>query len=166
MDEALKKLIEDLDFPEEELETAALHQAALFERASRFYIRAMRHTLQLKSALQEREARLSLAIRKVAQEEAAAAGKSRSASEAQISARVKSSKTIAEGYVKLHQAETDEEYLRLLLDAFKMRRDTIRVLAELRRSDMGESVVKAKEISASEAAQEVTEKLKKRWPGE
>lgn len=166
MVKTLQELIGALDFSTEGLEMAAEDQPMLFQAVAKKYVITMSKHLAAKAKLSEKKTELALNVRKKASELAASGQKFKAPTEVYIEQLVENQSPVKVLTAELHKAEAQEEYLHLLLEAYKMRRDSIRALVELRRADLGEQALKVHgETTAQSAAEAIVKDLKQKYPG-
>lgn len=122
----LAQALERLEITAEQLEQEALDQPRLFSFLASYYQTAFRQMLRAKARLEERQAHLGLVYRKQARQV-----KTR-ITEAQIRDLVVQSTSVMRYQKRFDLARAREAYAKLLLDAYKMRRDAIRTIADLR----------------------------------
>lgn len=119
-----KKLIAALGVTEENIFAEAARMAILFARAARYRVDTMRKKAVAEAALDACTSRLSLMYR------ARPSGKGKT--EAYFKARI----ALNPRYQRLSRAKEDanhrEELAKLIIDAYKMRRDAIKVIGEHR----------------------------------
>jgi hypothetical protein len=148
-------LLQKLAFLPEAIVEAAAEQSRLFMDAVDYRMSAMDHRIQAEAALAELEASKSLSIRSSGAEERITEGK--------IKAMLTADPKMQKFTQAFNQAERNEEYAKLLVDAYRMRRDCLRIVGELAAREMALGAI------AEEGANKVTAlrgKLKQKYPGE
>lgn len=126
MADEVDELIEKLPLVDTNILEEAARQPLLFIEASRHRVDCMRKRAQAAARVDYFEARVATVIRTRHKD----AGKR--ISEAGIRELVGQNKKLRQAQRDLSRAEEDEEFSKLLLDAFKQRRDAIRITAETR----------------------------------
>lgn len=121
----LKELVARLTFPEESLSVAVLEQAMLFLQASNYRIKKMKMRQQAEAEAEELRAGLSIAYRN----KDAQAQKKKSMTERYLADLLDRSPKMRVAKAKLALAERGEEWSKLLLEAYRQRRDSLKVLA-------------------------------------
>lgn len=120
---ALKDLLERLEYTEETLHVAVLEQAKLFMEASNYRVRKMRERQQAEAEWERVKAVIGLKLRR--QKKSGRGG----VTERHIMDLVEASQTARAAKKKYQTAAQLEEWSKLLLEAFRMRRDSLKVLA-------------------------------------
>ncbi len=121
----LRTLLGRLEFSEENLEQAVLEQAKLFMVAANYRVLKMRQRQQVEGQLKQQTAALALQYRKKARTKN---GK-RQLTEGYLSDLLAWSPRLGGLKEKTQRAEQLEEYAKLLLEAFRQRRDALKILA-------------------------------------
>jgi predicted O-linked N-acetylglucosamine transferase (SPINDLY family) len=121
----LEKLLEKLAYTVETVQEAAVEQAVSFEAAANYRVDHMRRRMALEMELERLRAEIELAIRK----QAAEIGEK--PTEGAIKARLAVHKLIQRAENDLRAAEAMEEYAKLLLEAYRHRRDSLEVVGQL-----------------------------------
>lgn len=118
------KLIDSLAIVDENILAEAAQQPLLFIAAVRYRVRKMRLKAQAEAALEQHDSGLDLRIR--------ARGNKRGEkyTEGTIKATIRTNGPHKELQALYDQAAAEEEFAKGLLEAYRMRRDAIRVLAE------------------------------------
>lgn len=149
-------LVEKLKFTDEGVVEAALEGASLFEAAARYRVGKMRSKASAEMNLDRIKADTELAIRK----EAAAEGEK--ITEGNIKAKLAVDDDVAEAQRRYNEAEADEEYSRLLVEAYRIRRDSLKAIVEL----TGAERAMGKIVESNQASLEETrKKLANKYPG-
>lgn len=118
----LEILLDKLDYSSEAVEHAAQEQAKLFEAAARFRVQRMRAHHKVLAMLALKKATLDKTIR----DKYIEAGES--LTEAQLKNQIQRSKSFQELQELVDKAEEEEEYAKLLVDAYRMRRDSLEII--------------------------------------
>jgi len=121
----IKTLLEKLSFVEEETGPAAREQPMLYLYAARLRVQALRRTEKAKAALKLIRSQKAAKIR----EEVAGSGER--ATEGRVGELLTVSKVIQKAEEELRIAEEQEEYTKHILEAYRMRRDALKVVVEL-----------------------------------
>ena len=119
-----KTLIEKLELVPENIFGEAAVQPLLYVDAARYRVAAMRSRSQAAAELEYTKARVAAAIRARLTE----AGEK--VTEKLIEQRVATHKLCRAASEKMDRAQETEEFAKLLLDAYRMRRDAIRIIGE------------------------------------
>jgi len=119
------QLITQLSVLDENILAEAARQPALFIDAARYRVSKMRKRAQANAALEARWSHLALRIRARKDDEGG-----KRMTEAALKATVESQKSIKMLRSDLERAYAEEEFSKLILEAFRMRRDAIRIIAE------------------------------------
>ncbi len=120
----IDRLIENLGIVDANILHEAARQPHLFIDASRYRVDCMRDRAQADARVAYLSARIATLIRQRYRD----AG--RKISEAQVKEQVAQNKKLREAQAHADNADAEEEFAKLLLDAYKQRRDAIRVTAE------------------------------------
>ena len=160
----LRALISKLEFSEEDVARAAREQARLFLEASRYRVLCMRKRMKAEAAYKLLCSQESLKLRRA--KRALADKKDKSAlTEKFISDRVSVEPNVVQARRQLDLQTVYEEWGKLLVDAYKQRRDACRILAEI----MGAEASAELRIVQSEASVRGMKHLRRevdsRWPG-
>ncbi|MDE1971423.1 MAG: hypothetical protein KGI50_07660 [Patescibacteria group bacterium] len=129
----LDELLKRLAITSNQIEQEALDQPLLFSSLANFYSSSFREMLRAKAKLEEREAELGILFRQKRKDSDSRI------TEREITDLVTKSKTVRELRKNYEEACEKEVYAKLLIDAYKMRRDSIRIVAEIRRGEMAQS---------------------------
>lgn len=120
----LDAVLSRLSYTVETVLEAAVEQASLFERVAHYRVEAMRSRLVLEMELERLKADLELSIRKQA------ADIDEKITEGAIKARIAANGLVQMAQNRLSEAEAQEEYAKLLLEAYRHRRDSLEVVAQ------------------------------------
>lgn len=119
-----KSLIEKLTVVDENILAEAARQPLLFVDAARYRVHKMRRRAQADAALDYARSSLGLKTRKAPSEDRLTEGA--------VKAIIDTDKNICVLRAGLDEAEAQEELAKLILEAYRYRRDAIRILAEAR----------------------------------
>jgi hypothetical protein len=120
----LDELIDKIPLVAENILEEAAGQPMLYVDASRFRVEAMRKATRAKAHLEYLRSRVGMIVRQRMR------ANGEKPTEWAVKERVDVNKKVRLAIRALNDAEADEEFAKLLLDAFKQRRDAIRVTAE------------------------------------
>ena len=152
----VEELISTLDFTDEDVLSAAKAQPLLYVHAVRFRIQQMRKRTKAESALSVLRSVKALALR----QKGAAAGDR--VTEGSIKERLDCDKEVLKASKQFNDAEQWEEYSKLLLEAFRMRRDALKVVADL----IGAEVYVQRRVDDSPSElQKAKRRLQDKYPG-
>lgn len=118
----LPQLLESLSFSREGLQKAVLDQAPLFMEAASYRVAKMKNRQDAEAALDEMRRTMSLKIREDN------AGK-KGLTERFINDFIEDQASVKEARRKLEQSERVEELSKLLIEAYRHRKDSLRILA-------------------------------------
>ena len=123
---ALNDLLERLAFAQEETEAAALEQAKLFMAAATYRIKKMKKRQDAEAALDDIQTDASMSLRRKSALNSAKKSITEKALAEMVSARtdVRAARNTA------LEAKREEEWAKLLLDAYEHRRSTIKILTQ------------------------------------
>ncbi len=151
----LIRLLRLLDFSDEEVVDASKQQPKLFVEAVRFRVQKMRHRTQLESQLSLAKSQKSSKFRAKAKE------RGERVTEGQVSERMNTDPEIISLSAQVSAAEEEEEYSKLLLEAFRMRRDALKVVADVIGAEL---FISKRELGTTELAK-MKKKLSEKYPG-
>jgi len=140
-------LIQHLPLVDENILAEAARQPILFIDAVRFRVAAMRRRAQAVAELESKRSRIALTIRR----QKDPTGK-KQFTETALKEKVESQTVICELRASMERAYEMEEFAKLILEAYRMRRDAIRVIAE---SQIAEGMRETKEIEHIEQSSKV-----------
>lgn len=123
----LEDLLDRLYFPEEEIQQAVLEQAKLFLAAADYRVKKMKSRQDSGYALDRLRASYSIRIRK---KYAAADTGKRNVTEGHIKEILEGVDEIRTAQEALGTAEALEEWSKLVLEAYRQRRDVLKILAQ------------------------------------
>lgn len=121
----LDKILATLEYTVETIQEAAVIQAPAFEAAANYRVDQMRRRQALEMNLERLRADIELTIRKQA------ADIDEKITEGAIKARLTTNKLVQRAQDELNAAEAMEEYSKLLLEAYRHRRDSLEVVGQL-----------------------------------
>ena len=150
----LQKLLDNLDFTEEEVISAAQAQAKLYVEAVRYRVQKMRKRNAAETALDVMKSELSMRIRKNSDEKK---------TEGHIKDMVNGNKTYQEAINSYNRSMEEEEFAKRLLDAYEQRMQALRIVSSV----MGFEVGIEKRMSERAAELSKTKQaLKEKYRGE
>ena len=152
------RLIEKLDFEEEDAEGAAREQPSLLLEVARFRVQKMRRRIQSEMAFDTAKARARLKLR---------AKKSAGAklTETAISDKVLLRSSVRLALKKSNRAKWEEEFTKLLLEAYRQRKDAIRIIIDARWAETGSAVRKAKLEEGKALKNKLVKEVRRRYKG-
>lgn len=153
--ETLKKLLQKIEFSSDNIVAAAADNSALFLKAVEYRIQAYRAKSAAKMALETMQAEKELKIRGQAREIG------ERITERNVEALLLIDKEVRNQMEAFNQADEEEEYSRLVVEAFRMRRDCLRIIGDLVRDEM--SLQRAAEIG-TQNLREVRKRAGTRFP--
>ena len=145
-----------LEFLPEDILNAAAEQPRLFMDAVEYRVQRMDRRIQAEAAMKHMQAERSLEIR---EEQAASADR---ITENKITAMLATDVDLQQTVQAFNQEERGEEYAKLLLEAYRMRRDCLRIISNLTRDEM--SLQRAAEANAEKIAS-TRQRLRDKFPG-
>src|SRR5205085_3834483 len=152
----INTLLAKIDFSADNVINAASQQPVLFLQAIEFRIKCLRDANIAKMVWERERAAEELLIRKDALQSGMRV------TEGNIDAQLLVNQTISDlGAAHSRAAEMDE-YSKLIVEAFRMPRDCLRIIGDLTRDDL--SLQRASEES-TEKMRETRRKLKEKFPG-
>ncbi len=155
----LDTLVKSLDFIDEEVADAAKRQPAFLLVAGIYRVRKMRKK-------QRREAKLKLyRAQKAKQIRTDLSELGQRVTDKQVEERLSRSKTIIELTRLLEEAEQEEEFAKLLLDSWRMRGSSLKIVADL----VGAEVYVSRRMDGSDGSEtelaRIRKKIKEKYPG-
>lgn len=153
--DAVDELLAALDLSEDQLVPAALNQPSLFARAAEWRITCMRTRARLEGQLKALRAEKSLSYRREAEQ----AGEK--FTEGGITARIEADGDVMSLADDFREATVMEEYSDLLIQAFRARANSIRIIADLKQAD----VYHGQKVSTQADMEDIREKLRNKYPG-
>src|SRR5579859_1202364 len=161
----LLALLKELVLDNETLGSAALNQGSLYRKCSTFYVQALSDKAALKGQLKEREAFVAQFVRQKDRERRAKSQtQARQTTEAQINERVTLTPSVMKLRSALIKAEAKEEWARLLLEAYKMRRDTIKILSDVLEDESFAELRVMRDEKAKQELNQVKRTLGQKYP--
>jgi hypothetical protein len=153
----VQSLLELIPFDAANVQEAAADNTALFVKAIEYRIDCFRSRSTAKMALEEAEAQKDVDLRK----EARATGDK--ITEKNIEQLLTLSPRIKQKREEYSKAEALDEYSKLVVEAFRMRRDCLRIIGDL--SYDGQSMARSAELNAAKL-QDTKDRLRNKFPGE
>jgi hypothetical protein len=127
----LGELIRLLAVVDENIVSEAIRQPSLFIDAARYRVSKMREVSRAKAELDSCMSSIGLRIR------AKGAGGDQRTTEGYVKSKILRSPTYNKLQSAVHDAERKEEFSKLLLEAYRMRRDAIRIIADEKNYESG-----------------------------
>lgn len=124
----LKTLLDGLNFEELAIAEAALLQPRLFVACADYRIQLLRKRKSLEASIKSRVTRQSLRLRSKYRE------MGEKLTEAELKNLLMRNEPIQLAEAELADIEAEEEYSKLLLEAYRMRKDAIQVIAQAQRA--------------------------------
>lgn len=153
----LRYLLDSLDFSDEDVVEAAKKQAKLFLEAARFRVRKMRERIGAEAKYKALQASKGAKYRK------SLATTGARVTEGQISERVTANAEVKRALEAFQEAQEVEEFSKLLLEAYRMRRDSAKVVAEL----IGAEIYISKlGLGQTTEMDKMRKRLEDKYPGE
>lgn len=149
------RLLKQLDFSDEEVVYASKSQPKLFVEAIRFRVQMMRDRTEIESQLSLAKSKKSAKFRALLKE------RGERATEGQVQERMGADPEIVSLTAQLNSAEQAEEYAKLLLEAFRMRRDALKVVADV----IGAELFISKREFGTTELQKMKRSLEAKYPG-
>jgi len=144
-----KELIERLSIVDENVLAEAAKQPLLFIDAARYRVGKMRKRAQADAALDFNRSSLGLKIRKKPSEDRVTEGA--------IKSLIDIDPTTRSLRAALDEAEAEEELSKLILEAYRYRRDAIRILAE---AHVYEGIKESSEVERAETRRKLSRKAR------
>ncbi len=152
----LPELLDKLDFSVDTVAAAAMEQPRLFENAADYRVGRMERRILEESKLDVTRSSAAIKLR----DEARKSGDK--LTEAMVTELLNVDANVQESNNALGEAEAKEEYAKLLLEAYRMRRDSLRIVSDLLNAQMSAS--QAFE-SVSRNMDKMRSKLRDKYPG-
>ncbi len=124
----LQALLDGLNFEELAIAEAALSQPRLFVACANYRIKLLRERKAAEASLKSLVTRQSIRLR------AKYKGMGEKLTEAELKNLLTRNQFIKSAEVELADLETEEEYAKLLLEAYRMRKDALQVIAQAQRA--------------------------------
>jgi hypothetical protein len=148
----LKKLLAKLDFVDEEVANAAKEQPMLYLTAARFRIQKMQRRIQAESSLAVTKAQRGAKFRaKVAE------GGER-VTEGRVNEMLVKDKEVRQLEDTARAAAEQEEFAKMLLDAYRMRKDALKIVVDL----MGAELYVQRSMEGTGELRKIKDKLKQK----
>lgn len=135
-------LLASLAVIDENINYEAVRQPALFIEAVRYYVDKMKAYSQAEAAFEAFIARRGLAIR------ASTRGRER-ATEGYIKARIQKHSKFKLLQEQMFASKADDVFAKLLLEAYRMRRDAIKILADSQNYEASKSVMDIERVDVT-----------------
>lgn len=152
----IQRLLDGLSFTVEGAVEAALEAAMLFEKAASYRVEKMRLRAAAEMALEQIRAELELLYRKEAAEEGD------KITEKNVNAKLAIDPKVQTAQVWLDNHLADEEYAKLLLEAYRMRRDSMKAVVDLTGAERSLQALAEK---STEKLEQTLQILKQKYPG-
>jgi hypothetical protein len=120
----VSELISQLTVVDENIRAEAIRQPQLFIEAVRYRVRKMRVRAQAEAELEAFDAQLSITLR------AKAIRRGDKGTEGYFKARLQKHSKHRSLQAAVNAAEANEEFSKLLIEAYRMRRDAVKILAD------------------------------------
>lgn len=120
-------LVQQLEFAEEDITRATREQASLFLQAARYRIQTLRRKIQKESAYESVCSQVSIKLRQAKR----AADDKNKPTESAIKNRINVDPSVVAARREFERTIVYEEFAKLLVEAFRQRRDACRILAEI-----------------------------------
>lgn len=144
---SLKEIISAIAIVDENVRNEAIRQPVLFINAVRYRVRKMRERAAAASALEQFSAEYVLSLR--------AKKRGEKLTEGYFKGRLQKSVLYRQRVQELHRTEEREEFAKLILEAYRMRRDAIRIIADAQNY---EGIKEGSEIERMEAHRKLSKK--------
>lgn len=153
----IRDLVDNLEFDVDDLERAALVQPKYFLEASRYRTLKLRKRARayVKLELLKAEAGMQLRRKKA----------DKKLTEAAINSQVLADEECQKWRDRLEQAYVEEKYSELLVEAYKQRLSVIKVLSDIRNSEISSELRAVRQSIAADSLRKVKEKVKRRGYG-
>lgn len=150
------RLLKALDFSPENIVQSASEQPRLFMQAAEYRMEKYRARITAKMHRDAVSAAMSLGMR----EDARTAGTR--ITEGQLDAMLLTNIQISRVEREYAEADAEQEYAWLLIEAYRQRRDCLKIVADL----VGTEIAMQKAVAAgAEKIASVRDNLRKKWPG-
>lgn len=154
----LKSLVDELQFNADDVEAAALRQPKLFLEASRYRVKKMRKKARRLIKVELIEADVAHRLRRASRN----AERGEKMTESAISDAVKLDPKWKKEKLKLERAFEEEEFAKQLLETYRHRQSTIKVVADIRNAEMSNELRQVKQNMALEGQRKLAERARKR----
>ena len=145
-----------MGFSADNVVESACRQPLNFVKSIEYRRQCLEHRVSAKMQMERIQAEVELALRKTYRENG------EKITEATVAAFVLTEDSCKEAADKFNQADVLDEYSKLVVEAFRMNRDCLRIVGDLTRDEM--SLAKATEASA-EKLEATRRGLRERFPG-
>jgi hypothetical protein len=157
----LQRLLDRLDFGDDDIDRCVLEQASLFMKASVFYVQTMRARIIAESRYDRAKAEIAVRLR----EKKRASERGGGLTEGAIKERVLRFPAVVLALKKLNRAIVREELAEQLVAAYRQRRDALRVHVMLLQTEMsGEMRITQQQVGRKKLAKLSSEVTRQRWP--
>jgi len=153
----ITSLLTKIGFSPDRVVDAAAENAVLFVEAIHFRLECLEASTNAKMEWEKSRAERSLEIRKDARDNGV------KTTEDGIAALLLTDKRVSGLDLACAKADIQEEYSKLVVEAFRMRRDCLKIVGEMTRDEIG--LQRSAEAGAEKAA-ELRRKMKEKFPGE
>ncbi len=153
----IKALLDHIDFSSDNVVEAATENAPLFRIAIDYRIECLRNRNAAKMSWEVAKADKELRIREDAR------NNGERVTERNVEAIILVDPAITDLQEKYNRADEIDEYSKLVVEAFRMRRDCLRIIGDLTRTDF--SIQKDLE-TGHEKLENTRKKLRQRFPGD
>lgn len=160
----LKLLLSQLKLSEETLRSAAVSQPKLFEKASRFYVQAMKSRMEAEARYEERKANRGHYFRTKKLRINERKGR-KDVTERRINELVTLSPSVIKFRAIYEEAMQLETYAKRLLEAFWMRRDMIRALSGVMEGEIRQDYRDLRARRSKEEFDDLADNLNKKYSG-
>lgn len=149
-------LLNQMDFSPDNVVDAAAVNPVLFVRAIKYRLQCLEEKVRLERSLKRLSAETELAIRSEAK------SNDDKITENHIRAKLLLDEDVSEAIKLSEEAEVYDEYSKLVVEGFRMRRDCLKIVSDMTRDEM--RVGRALD-DASETISNNRKKLEERFPG-
>lgn len=153
--ELLDELLAGLVLSEDRLAESALNQPVLFAQAAKWRVEAIRKLAMYEGQLKTLKAEKSLEFRRKADAEGD------KVTEAGMTARIEADAEVVALAKKLRNATALDEYSNLIVQAYRARGNSIRVIADLKSAE----VYHGQRVAYQSEMEETRERVRKKFPG-
>jgi len=160
----IRQLIKKLEFSDEDVARATMEQAKLFLEASRYRVLCMRKRLRAVATYELLCSQEALKLRRAKRALVDKKDKSQ-LTEKSISDRISVLSTVVQARRELDIETVYEEWSKLLVDAYKQRRDACRILAEIMGAEASAELRVARSEAAVRGLKHLRKEVNARWPG-
>jgi len=154
---SITALLAKIDFSPDRVVDAAAENAVLFVEAIHYRLECLEDSTNTKMEWEKARAERSLEIRKEASDNGV------KTTEAGVEALLLVDKRVSKLAQDRAKAEIQDEYSKLVVEAFRMRRDCLKIVGEMTRDEI--SLQRSAEAGAEKAA-ELRRRMKEKFPGD